>query len=116
MVKVSQTQTEGWCQQLWHMGCESKISPNNDEIMGVMIDFIGPLPPDEGCDCIVSITDCLGGLDVQIIPGHGSMSAEDFALLFFKNWYCEDGLPLEIVSDHDQLFTSQFWKVLNKLT
>jgi hypothetical protein len=38
------------------------------------------------------------------------------AAVFFSNWYCENGLPLEIISDRDKLFVSQFWKALHALT
>jgi hypothetical protein len=44
------------------------------------------------------------------------LTAEKLADLFFKEWYCENGLPLEIVSDRDKLFVSQFWTALHKLT
>jgi len=30
-------------------------------------------------------------------------------------WYCENGLPFNIVSDCDKLFVSKFWKALHKL-
>ena len=33
----------------------------------VAIDFIGPLTPDDGYDCIVTMTDRLGA-DIQIVP------------------------------------------------
>jgi chromodomain-containing protein len=36
--------------------------------------------------------------------------------LFFDKWYCENGLPLEIISDRDKLFVSCFWTHLHKLT
>lgn len=81
----------------------------------VAIDFIGPLPEDEGYDCIVSMTDRLGS-DLRIVPCRSDMSAEDFADLFFRHWYCEHGLPLNIVSDRDKLFVSQFWRSLTKLS
>ena len=42
--------------------------------------------------------------------------AEQLARLFFKEWYCKNSLPLDIVSDHDKLFVSHFWKALHKLT
>ena len=35
---------------------------------------------------------------------------------FFDKWYCENGLPPEILSDHDKLFMSRFWMALHKLT
>ena len=81
----------------------------------VAIDFIGPLPLDEGFDCILTITDRLGS-DIRLIPTTCTLTAEKLADLFFKEWYCENGLPLEIVSDRDRLFVSQFWTALHKLT
>lgn len=38
------------------------------------------------------------------------------AVLFFDHWYCENGLPLDFITDRDTLFTSEFWKAFNKLT
>ena len=35
---------------------------------------------------------------------------------FFDNWYCDNGLPLDIISDYDKLFVSKFWKALHILT
>jgi hypothetical protein len=81
----------------------------------VAIDFIGPLPTDQGFNCIASFTDRLGA-DIRLVPTRTDISAEDFALLFFDNWYCENGLPLDIFSDRDKLFVSAFWRALHKLT
>jgi hypothetical protein len=81
----------------------------------VAINFISPLPLDEGKDCILTMTDHLGS-DVRIIPTTTTLTAEDLALLFFEHWYCENGLPCDIISGHDKLFVSKFWCVLNALT
>ena len=81
----------------------------------VAIDFIGPLPTDKGFDCIVTFTDRLNS-DLQIVLTTTTLTAEDLADLFFDRWYCENGLPLEIISDRDKLFVSKFWKHLHKLT
>ena len=81
----------------------------------VAIDFIGPLPEDEGFDCIVTMTDRAGS-DVRVVPTRTDISAEEFASLFFDHWYCENGLPLEFISDRDKLFVSRFWKRLTKIT
>ncbi|GBE88592.1 Transposon Ty3-I Gag-Pol polyprotein [Sparassis crispa] len=81
----------------------------------IAIDFIGPLPEDEGFNCIVTMTDRLGS-DVRIVPTHTDIFAEDFTALFFERWYCENGLPLDIIFDHDHLFISQFWQALHKLS
>ena len=78
------------------------------------MDFIGPLKEDLGFNCILSITDRLGA-DIRIIPTRTDISAENLAILFFDHWYCENGLPLNIVSDHDKLFISRFWKTLTEL-
>jgi hypothetical protein len=79
------------------------------------MDFVGPLPLDQGYDCILSITDRLGS-DVRIVPTKSDITAEDLAVVFFDNWYCENGLPDDIVSDRDKLFVSRFWKALTKLS
>lgn len=81
----------------------------------VTMDFIGPLPEDEGFNCIMSFIDRLNS-DIQIILTHTDISMEDLAIIFFDEWYCENGLPLEIILDHDKLFLSKFWQTLHKLT
>jgi hypothetical protein len=82
----------------------------------VAIDFIGPLPEDSGFNAIVTMTDRLGGSDVRIEPTRTNVTAEEFAVIFFDRWYCENGLPLDIVSDRDTKFMSKFWKALHRLT
>ena len=81
----------------------------------VAIDFIGPLPIDDGFDCILTFTDRLGS-DIRIVPTTCALTAQELASIFFREWYCENGLPLEIVSDRDKLFISHFWRELHKLT
>ena len=81
----------------------------------VAIDFIGPLPEDDGKNSIIIFTNRLGS-DIQLVPSRTDISAEDLAYLFFDRWYCENGLPSEIISDRDKLFVSRFWKSLHKLT
>ena len=45
-----------------------------------------------------------------------NITAEDFTIIFFDNWYCENGLLLNIVSDCNKLFVSRFWAALTRLT
>ncbi|THH06299.1 hypothetical protein EW146_g9654 [Bondarzewia mesenterica] len=80
----------------------------------VAIDFIGPLPEEKGFNCIASFTDRLRS-DIRLVPCRMDISAEKFAAIFFDHWYCENGLPLEIISDRDKLFISSFWKSLTRL-
>jgi len=81
----------------------------------IAIDFVGPLPLDEGHNCILTMTDHLGS-DIRIVPTSTTLTAEGLALLFFEHWYCENGLPHDIILDHDKLFISKFWQSLHKLT
>ena len=75
------------------------------------MDFFGPLKDNLGFNCILTITDHLGA-DLRIIPTHTDISVENLPTLFFDHWYCENGLPLDIVSDCDKLFMVQVWKAL----
>src|ERR1700722_16214991 len=64
--------------------------------LSVVIDFIGPLLEDDGYDGIMTMTDRIGA-DLQMEPVKMSMSAKDEVQVFFDEWYCNNGLPLEIV-------------------
>jgi hypothetical protein len=81
----------------------------------IAMDFVGPLPLEEGFDTILTITDRLGA-DIRLIPTCTTATATDTAKLFYDHWYCENGLPTEIVSDRDKIFTSSFWHALHELT
>jgi hypothetical protein len=61
----------------------------------IAMDFVGPLQPNTGFDCILTITDCLG-TNIQIIPTHMDISTEDLAVIFFNHWFCKNSLPLKI--------------------
>lgn len=80
----------------------------------VAINFIGPLPEDSGFNCITTMTDRLGA-ELCFVPCLLDLSAEEFAVVFFEHWYCENRLPLNIISDRDKLFISRFWKALHAL-
>lgn len=81
----------------------------------VAIDFVGPFPEDEGYTYILTMADHLGA-DIRLVPCHKDITAQDLASLFFDHWFCENGLPNEIISDRDVLFLSRFWKYLHELT
>lgn len=61
------------------------------------------------------MTDRLGA-NIQLAACTTTTSAEQFANISFDKWYCENGCPLEIISDRDKLFILKFWKALMKLT
>jgi hypothetical protein len=58
----------------------------DDHRDSVAIDFITPLPEDQGYNCIVTMSD-YSGSNVQIASTWTNVSAEDFALLFFDKLY-----------------------------
>ena len=80
----------------------------------VAVDFIGPLPPDSGFDSLITMT-CRSGSDIRLIPTSSTLTAKGFASLFYDHWYCENGLPLDIVSNRDKLFISRFWAEFTRL-
>jgi hypothetical protein len=77
--------------------------------------LVGPLPKDNGFDTIVTMTDRLNA-DIQLAPCNSNMTAEEFTLIFFDKWFCENGCPLKLITDRDKLFVSCFWKALMKLS
>ena len=81
----------------------------------VALDFVGPLPEDDSYNCILTMTNHLGS-DYRLIPTRTDTTAKDIAVLVFDNWYCENVLPSDFVSDWDKLFISRFWKALTRLT
>ena len=50
----------------------------------IAMDFIGPLPLDDGCDYLLTITDRLGS-DLRFVPTTKNVTAEKLAVLFFDN-------------------------------
>jgi hypothetical protein len=73
--------------------------PVSDECFTLIaIDFVGPLPQDEGYSYPATITDRLGAGSL-LIPCHDTMTAEEFARLFINHWFCDNGCPREIITD-----------------
>src|ERR1700723_2318546 len=81
----------------------------------VALDFIGPLPEENGKDTILTMTDPLG-VDIRIIAMHSMDTATKITTILFDEWYCENGLMLNLISDWDALFTAELWTTLHKLT
>jgi RNase H-like domain found in reverse transcriptase/Integrase zinc binding domain/Chromo (CHRromatin Organisation MOdifier) domain len=86
----------------------------------IALDFITKLPksrePLTGVefDSILVINDRLTKL-AYFIPYKESSTAEELAYTFTKTIIAQHGVPQEIVSDRDKLFTSQFWQSLADL-
>jgi hypothetical protein len=76
---------------------------------------VGPLPKEGGKDTILTMTDLLGA-EVQLALVHSAATAAEIAVVLFDEWYCENGLMRQIITDRDTLFTSELWTALHKLT
>jgi hypothetical protein len=81
-------------------------------------DFIGPLPTSKnrhGEFDRIAVCVCYLTAMVHLALAKTTYTVKDVAELVFDVIYKHDGLPDAIVSDRDSLFTSEFWKILNKM-
>jgi Reverse transcriptase (RNA-dependent DNA polymerase)/RNase H-like domain found in reverse transcriptase/Integrase zinc binding domain/Chromo (CHRromatin Organisation MOdifier) domain len=81
----------------------------------ISMDFIGELPDTSSepqYNSILVIMDRLTKM-AKFIPCHTTSTADDVARLFVAHWVSAYGLPDDIVSDRDKLFTSRFWRALH---
>jgi transposase InsO family protein len=79
----------------------------------ITMDFITGLPESHGKTAILVVVDKLTKF-ATFIPTTSDVTAETTARLLFQRVFKSFGLPLEIVSDRDPRFTSNFWKALAK--
>ena len=83
----------------------------------IALDFITKLPKSKDpltkteYDSILVVTDRLTKY-AYFIPYLESSTAEDLAYTFLRFVVGNHGVPEEIISDRDKLFTSKFWKAL----
>ncbi|CAA7388549.1 unnamed protein product [Spirodela intermedia] len=77
------------------------------------MDFIG-LPKSKCCDSILVIVDRINKFG-HFIPLRHLFTAKDIAQIFAKESIKLHGIPRSIVTDRGTVFTSTFWKALNKL-
>ena len=74
------------------------------------MDFIVKLPPSEGYDLILTITDHDCTKMILVIPCQEMISAEGVANLCLRQVFPRFGLPSKVISDRDPRFVSQFMK------
>lgn len=83
----------------------------------ITMDFITKLPLSEELvtrkkyDAILVVVERLTKY-AHFIPYCESSGAEDLAYVFLRYIFSQHGMPEEIISDRDKLFTSKFWKSL----
>jgi Integrase zinc binding domain len=106
----------------WNKNCTSEptgplhpLPVPDDWFDTIALDFIGPLPEEDGKDTILTMTDLLGA-DICIAGIHSTYTAAQVTVILFDGWYCENGLMLHLISDQDAQFTAELWTALHKLT
>src|SRR6266702_5168196 len=82
----------------------------------ITMDFITKLPPSQGYDSILTITDHDCSKVVLFIPCNEAMTAEEMARLIVQHVFPQFGLPLKFISDRDPKFASRFIRGLCKGT
>ena len=75
----------------------------------ITMDFITELPLSNGYDAILVVVDKLTKYGL-FIPSHGSDTAKDTAQLLFHHVIAHYGIPVQIISDRDRLWTGTFWR------
>ena len=92
------------------------IPGNSWESIGM--DFVGPLPESNnrhGTYDSITVVICLLTTTARLISSWINCNAHQLMELMFEEVYRHHGLPKNIISDRDTLFTSIFWGYLHKL-
>ena len=101
-------------------GLLQPLKPPTIPWASVTMDFIGPLPlsaePLTGVryDSILVLVDRLTKY-CYFVPTLTTATAEDMAFIFMKTIVSRHGVPQELITDRDKLFTSQFWQSFTDL-
>jgi hypothetical protein len=79
------------------------------------MDFIDGLPPSRQYNCLLVVVDKLTKY-AHFIPVRHPYNASKIAEVFVDNVYRLHGMPQNLVSDRDPVFTSHFWQFVFKAT
>jgi transposase InsO family protein len=74
------------------------------------VDFVTGLPPSEGCETIMVVTDRLS--KTVIFEPMAGTSTEEVARRLLEGVFRHHGLPTAIVSDRGPQFVSRFWRII----
>ena len=89
------------------------LSVSHERFSNIAMNFVDLFPKSNEYDMILIIIDRLMNY-VHIKLTHSMVIVLDIIYLIYNIWCRQFGLPQRIISDHDKLFMSQFWKTLHK--
>ena len=96
-------------------GLLKPLEPPTGILEDVTMDFITGLPPsmrdERAYDAILVIVDKYTKL-ARYIPVRKTITSEELADVFIRNWWKDFGLPKSVVSDRGSVFTAHFWSSL----
>ena len=87
-------------------------NPDTLPFKNVAIDLIMKLPPSQGYNSILTVTDQGCSKASIMIPCREAIDAEGMAQLYGQNVFPHYGIPKSIISDHDTCFASTFTREL----
>jgi hypothetical protein len=89
------------------------ITPTSDlPFQTIAVNFITKLPPSQGFDTILTVTDHNVSKASIFIPCQESINLEGIAKLYTSQVFLHYGIPLKIISNCDTQFDSAFTKEL----
>jgi hypothetical protein len=80
----------------------------------IVMDWITKLPPSQGYDSILTITDHNCSKAALFFPCKETMTTEELAKLYFTRVFPHYGIPSKIISDRDTRLTSSLAKDICK--
>lgn len=98
-----------------YLGLSSPLPVPPHAWHSISMDFIEGLPKSGAVDCILVVVDQFSKYSHFLALAHPFTVAK-VAQIFLDNVYKLHGMPDNIVSDRDRIFTSNFWQQLFQLT
>jgi hypothetical protein len=81
----------------------------------VALDFITKLPPSQGFDSVLTVTDHDCTKVALFIPCNEEITGEETAALYAKHVFAKYGLPSKLITDRDPCFASKFTRELCRI-
>ena len=81
----------------------------------IALDLIIDLPPSQGYDSILTITDHDVTKAALFFPCHQTITGEGVAMIYAQHVFPHYGLPQKVISDRDTHFTLRFIRELERI-